>query len=142
MRTIKLVPMASIMDDDFLLIERVEKELRKRFKKIIIETYRNGYNMCSPTDSLVFFWFLESWNIFKSEEIALQKGQKYSNCAHIILFNRELQDSEYADVVKHTRKSPNNYIIGNLKSEPSLITKFLGTILWNHDHFNGYVHFL
>ncbi|XP_074593669.1 D-ribitol-5-phosphate cytidylyltransferase-like [Brevipalpus obovatus] len=142
MRTIKLIPMASIMDDDFLLIEKVEKELRKRFKQIIIETYRNGYNVCSPTDSLVFFWFLESWNVFKAEELSLQKGQKNSNSAHVILFNRELLDLEYADVVRHTRGSPNNYIIGHLKSEPSKIIKFLGTILWNHDHLNGYVHFL
>lgn len=134
--------MASSMDDDFILIEKVEKELRKRFRKIIIETYRNGYNICSPTDSLVFFWFLQSWSIFKAEEISLRKGQKYSNSAHIILFNRELPDSDYADIIKHTRESPSNYIIGSVQSDPSSITKFLGTILWNHDHINGYVHFL
>ncbi|XP_015783766.1 D-ribitol-5-phosphate cytidylyltransferase [Tetranychus urticae] len=142
MRTVKLIPMSSIVDDDFLLIEKVEKELKKRFKKVFIETYRNGYNQCAPNESLVFFWFLETWLAFKNEEKSVHRGQKYSNWAHVILFHRDLEESEYCDVVRYTRTSTDNYILGSVKCDPSKITRFLGTMLWNHDHFSGYVHFL
>ena len=134
--------MSSSVDDDFLLIERVEKELKKRFKKVYIETYRNGHNQCAPNESLVFFWFRDSWSAFKNEEKSIQQGQKYSNWAHVILFHQELNESEYCDVVRYTKSSTDNYILGSNKSDPSKITKFLGTMLWNHDHFSGYSHFL
>lgn len=92
--------MSSIVDDDFLLIEKVEKELKKRFKKVFIETYRNGYNQCAPNESLVFFWFLETWLAFKNEEKSVHRGQKYSNWTHVILFHGDLEENEYFDVIR------------------------------------------
>ncbi|XP_053201821.1 D-ribitol-5-phosphate cytidylyltransferase-like [Panonychus citri] len=141
-RTIKLIPMSSSVDDDFLFIEAVEKELKKRFKKILIETYRNGRNQSAPNESLVFFWFLENWSAFKNEEKSINNRQKYSSWAHVIFLHQELDESEYCDVVRYTKSSTDNYILGSKKSDPSKLTNFLATMLWNHDHFSGYVHFL
>lgn len=131
------------MDDDFLLIKEIERELKKRFKKVLIETFRNGYNQYTPTQSLVFIYFTDFWkNIRTDQNVSSKANGKGPSRVHLILLKYELSDTDYGDIVKYYRNDMDNYIIGTVSNNLIKLFRLLSNILWNCDHTNGQILFL